>query len=73
MLRLKQQGLSYAQIGGRYGITRQRVFQIVKRDKKKLTPDVYKNPLSQPSEPQGRGIKRFLVELLGRIRKGGKG
>ena len=27
------------------------------------------NPLSQPSEPQGRGLKRFFVGLLGRIRK----
>jgi len=27
------------------------------------------NPLKQASEPQGRGIKRFIVELLGRIRK----
>jgi len=28
-----------------------------------------KNPLKQSSQAQGRGLKRFFVELLGRIRK----
>jgi len=28
-----------------------------------------KNPLTQPSEPQGWGLKRLLVGLLGRLRK----
>jgi len=68
MLRLKQRGFSYAQIGARYGITRQRVFQIVKRDKKKLTPYANRNPLKPTSEPQGRGLKRFCVELIGKVK-----
>ena len=35
----------------------------------KLSNEGDRNPLSQLSEPQGRGIKRFFVELLGRIRR----
>jgi len=69
MLKLKQQGQSYAQIATRYGITRQRVFQIVSRSKEKLPNNAQQNPLARALEPQGRGLKRFFVELLGRIRK----
>jgi len=58
MIRLKQQGSSYAQIATIYGISRQRVFQIVSKGKEKLT-----------TKPQGRGLKRFFVGLLRRIRK----
>lgn len=147
MIRLKQQGYSYAVIGVLYGITRQRVHQlisgyhrnnkglkdkggwyrqirnrIIQRDggrcqkcgatknlvihhldgddnnnafpnlitlcnechltlhrpdgwdiyrndgKKKLT-EARKKPLKPSSEPQGKGIKRFFVELLGRIKR----
>jgi len=28
-----------------------------------------RNPLKQPSEPQGRALKRFCVELIGRLRR----
>ena len=69
MVMLKQQGSSYAEIAAIHGISRQRVFQIVKRDKGKLTPEVTRNPLKQFSEALERGLKRFFVGLLGRIRK----
>ena len=39
----------------------------------KSSNDAVKNPLRQPSEAQGRGLKRFFVGLLGRIRNRGKG
>jgi len=42
---------------------------ILKSIKKKLQGDATKNPLRQPSEFQGKGLKRFCVGLLARIRK----
>ena len=52
MIHLKKQGLSYAQIAVRYGISRQRVYQIISRDKIKLTGN------------NSQGLKRFIVVLL---------
>jgi len=52
MIQLKKQGLSYAQIAVRYGISRQRVYQIISRDKIKLTGN------------NSQGLKRFIVVLL---------
>jgi DNA-binding CsgD family transcriptional regulator len=70
ILHLKQQGSSYAEIAVLYGISRQRVFQIVKRDEKKLTPNIHKNPLRAILEALGRGLKWVYGGLLWRIRKG---
>ncbi|MBA7472477.1 hypothetical protein ES707_07804 [subsurface metagenome] len=44
------------------------VIYFLSNNDKKLSNHA-KYPLRQPSEPQGRGLKRFFVELLGRIRK----
>jgi len=38
-------------------------------DADRLSKECDRNPLKQPSEAQGRGLKRFCVELLGRIRE----
>ena len=38
-------------------------------DAQKLPRDANKNPLKSTSGAQGRGIKRFFVELLGRIKR----
>jgi len=46
----------------------QDVIYFLSSNDKKLS-DNAKNPLKQPSEPQGWGLKRFCVGLLGRIRK----
>ena len=35
----------------------------------RLSRDGAENPLSQPSGPQGRGLKRFCVGLVGRIKE----
>lgn len=72
MIHLKQQGSSYAEIAAMYGISRQRVHQIVKRDGKRITPHTRKNPLNQPSEAQGMGIKGFFVGLVERVKKSWK-
>lgn len=140
MVRLKQRGYSYAAIGKLYGVSRQRVHQlisgygrnlrnlqnskngwyrqihdsVIKRDEskcqkcgatkdllvhhidgnvannafhnlitlcnnchldlhrpkgKKNPTNTTQKPLSQPSEPQGRGLKRFFVGLLARIKQ----
>ena len=140
MIRLKKQGYSYAVIGALYGLSRQRVHQlisgyarnlkrlnrkngyywhihnaIIQRDgnkcqkcgsnkylivhhidgdntnnefmnlitlcnkchldlhrpngKKNLTRNANKNPLKPTSEAQGRALKRFCVELIGRLRR----
>jgi predicted XRE-type DNA-binding protein len=47
--KLNEQGLSYGQIAKAFGITRQRICQIVNKDKKKLTT-ADKNPLKEASE-----------------------
>ena len=60
MLQKRQRGLSYAQIGAIYGITRQRVFQIVKRDKGKLTGN---------NSPRFNKVLRFCVGLIGWIKQ----
>ena len=52
MIHLKKQGLSYAQIAVRYGISRQRVYQIISRDKIKLTGN------------NSQGLKGFFMGLL---------
>lgn len=44
------------------------VIYFLSYDAKKWS-DIGNNPTEEPPEPQGRGIKRFFVELLGRIKR----
>jgi len=59
MIRLKEQGLSYAQIGDVYGISRQRVYQIVSKGKKNYPTMTIKSPSTAPRGSR-KGIKKVL-------------
>ena len=48
----------------------QDVIYFLSNDADKSSRIATQNPLKSTSEPQGRGIKRFFVELLGKFRKG---
>jgi len=69
MLQLKEQGFSYAEIAEMYGISRQRVFQVITRDKGKLQECSTRKPLKATSGARERGLKGFPGRLLGRVAK----
>jgi len=47
----------------------QDVIYFLTNDAQKCPNNAQQNPLKQPSEAQGRGLKRVFVELLRRLRK----
>ena len=49
------------------------VIYFLSNDANRLPEGANRNPLKTSSEPRGRGIRKFCVGLIGRIRKGGKG
>ena len=60
-IKLYQQGYSYQQIGAKYGISRQRVDQIIKRDPEKKYRNKYQ-------DIQNKAIREWLISR--RIDKG---
>jgi len=66
IIKLKEQGLSYAQIAIAYGISRQRVCQICK---KKLTNSATQKSPQTDLRASRKGIKKVLCGITGVVKE----